>query len=76
MESSPSVDLRQDYDQCGAFSSADCSGTLYRKGAILQAWYDRTVSGYVGSETWTLPDTFLDQAIENYQTMLELFSED
>ena len=66
-------DLRYDYDEKGDVSSQDdlAVGTYYRKGRILQVWWESDVLGRrfdppkKGRETWFFPD--LEQAKESFQ---------
>lgn len=57
-------DLRQDHDE----QTTVKGGTLYRKGKIVQVWWDH-LPGEEGRETWTSPDA--DNAAREYNNMKE-----
>ncbi len=63
-ENPPAIDLRNNYDEKVRVDK----GTLYRKGAVIQVWWDEW-----GKETWTGPDE--KDARENFQAMKERWTE-
>lgn len=67
------IDLRQKYDEKVKVNN----GTLYRKGVVIQVWWDkdaagRKLKGSQGRETWTAPD--IKTAKENFKDMRIRFS--
>lgn len=77
-EAKPKVDLRKNYDEVVKVNSKTdkSKGTLYRKGNVVQMWWDTDVLGRKqkqGNETWTNPDE--KQAKRNFKDMKVRFSE-
>jgi len=75
---SKNVDLRKNYDEVVKINSKTekSKGTLYRKGNIVQMWWDTDVLGRKqknGKETWVAPSS--KEAKENFKDMKIRFNE-
>jgi len=62
------MDIRKDHDE----KTNVKDGVLYRKGHVIQVWWDRDVLGrqvvgIKGRETWINPD--MENTLENYNCM-------
>lgn len=70
-------DLRKDYDEKAVIKakSDKSTGTLYRKGNIVQMWWKSDSLGRSANrpETWTMPDE--KQAKESFKNNKKDFSE-
>jgi len=66
--------LRKDFDEAVKVQNRDHKGVVYRKGKIVQVWWETTIGGYTGPETWVGPN--IENAVTNFIDMVERWNED